>query len=408
MNFEDAFAAVMKCGGFDAIFGNPPYGAELTHASEEYLRAKIKTATKDLYTYALFMERAIHLSKPRAKISMIVPTGWYSGAKFPDLRRFLACQTDPDSFVNLPYDVFKAWVDTTVFVVTKRAEPTAWPRTASHPVSIRTFPKRHRITSEAEFYSDVRSVDFAAWFAGGKDEYLTYADSKTTILIRKVQEGGKPLREFADVQRGVTPFKLTEKTIYNTSQPAFDGTVRRYSLERGPKRFIRYDQTLMEFKPERYFKGPRLLLRELISRQFRLQASKATDDFVTNKSMQSILQFPGGPDLNYLLGVINSRLMSWYFLHRSNIAQRDDFPKIVLKETRELPIASPEQARHDDMVEKVAAMLAAKKDFARAKTDKDRTYYENKIAALDRQIDHLVYDLYGLTVEDIGIVEAVG
>lgn len=193
---------------------------------------------------------------------------------------------------------------------------------------------------------------------------------------------------------------------HKTSKRAFDGTVRRYSLDRGPKRFIRYDRTLMEFKPERYFKGPRLLMRELISRQFRLQAAKAIEDFVTNKSMQSILQCPGAPDLNYLLGVINSRLMSWYCLHRSNIAQRDDFPKIVLKETRELPIASPEKALHDEMVAKVANMLAAKKDLAKAKTDKDRTYYENKCATLDHQIDHIVYDLYGLTEDEIRIVEA--
>ena len=405
MNFEDAFPEVMKRGGFDAIVGNPPYGAELTAVSEDYLRAKFKTATKDLDTYALFMEQVLKLTKPGGRISMIVPTGWYSGAKFPALRRFVACQTDPLSFVNLPYDVFKAWVDTTVFVVAKRAEPTAWPRTTSHLVSIRTFPKRHRIASETEFYSDATSADFAEWFANGKDEYLTYADAKSTFLIRKIQEHGKPLQEFADVQRGVTPFKLTENATHKTSQPAFDGTVRRYTLDRGPKRFIRYDQTLMEFKPERYFKGPRLLLRELISRQFRLQSAKATDDFVTNKSMQSILQSPGGPELNYLLGVINSRLISWYFLHRSNIAQRDDFPKIVLKETRELPIAPPDQTRHDDMVAKVEAMLEAKKQLSKARTDKDKAYYESKCAALDRQIDRLVYDLYGLTPEEIAIVE---
>ena len=172
MNYEHAFPAVMMRGGFDAVFGNPPYGAELTQASEEYLRSKLKTATRDLDTYALFMEKAVRVSKPCAKISMIVPTGWYSGAKFPTLRRFMACQTDPDCFVNLPYDVFKAWVDTTVFVVAKRAEPTAWPRTASHPVTIRTFPKRHQITTDAEFYRDVTSVDFADWFASGKDEVL--------------------------------------------------------------------------------------------------------------------------------------------------------------------------------------------------------------------------------------------
>jgi len=391
--------------GFDAIIGNPPYGAELTPLSQDYLRAKFKCATKDLDTYALFMEQAVRLTKPGGRISMIVPTGWYSGAKFPTLRRFIACETDPESFVNLPYDVFKAWVDTTIFVVTKRDQPTVWPRAEEHPVSIRTFPKRHRISNEAEFYDNLTTADFAKWFADGKDEYLTYADAQTTLLMRKIQEGGKPLKELADVQRGVTPFKLTERPTHKTSQPAFDGTVRRYLFERGRKCFIRYDQTLAEFKPERYFKGPRLLLRELISRQFRLQATKVTDDFVTNKSMQSILHTSGGPDLNYLLGVLNSGLMSWYFLRRSNIAQRDDFPKIVLKETRELPIAHPDKAKHDAIVRLVERMLAAKKQLAKARADADRQYHERRCAKLDQQIDELVYKLYGLTDEERTLVE---
>ena len=57
------------------------------------------------------------------------------------------------------------------------------------------------------------------------------------------------------------------------------------------------------------------------------------------------------------------------------------------------------------MVTKVGAMLEAKKQLAKAKTDKDKTYYENKCAALDRQIDRLVYQLYGLTEEEVQIVE---
>jgi hypothetical protein len=56
-------------------------------------------------------------------------------------------------------------------------------------------------------------------------------------------------------------------------------------------------------------------------------------------------------------------------------------------------------------VTKVDAMLEAKKRLAKVKTDKDKTYYENKCAALDRQIDRLVYDLYGLTEEEVQIVE---
>jgi hypothetical protein len=69
----------------------------------------------------------------------------------------------------------------------------------------------------------------------------------------------KPLSDFADVQRGVTPFHLDEKPLFTSSKPAFTGTVRRYIFEEGNTAYIRYDDTLAEYKPERYFKGKRLL-----------------------------------------------------------------------------------------------------------------------------------------------------
>jgi len=182
-------------------------------------------------------------------------------------------------------------------------------------------------------------------------------------------------------------------------------------FESGDKCFIRFDQSLAEPKPERYFLGSRLLLRELISRQFRLQAVKVTADFVTNKSMQSLLPSSNGPDLNYLLAVINSRLMSWYFLRRSNVAQRDDFPKIVLKETRSLPIRTinfsdrADKTRNDQMVKLVDHMLELHKELSAARTPQEKTALERQIAATDAQIDQLVYDLYGLTEDEIKIVE---
>ena len=43
--------------------------------------------------------------------------------------------------------------------------------------------------------------------------------------------------------------------------------------------------------------------------------------------------------------------------------------------------------------------------MGKAKTDRDKAYYESKCTALDRQIDRLVYDLYGLTDGEIQLVE---
>src|SRR5437867_2343974 len=108
---------------------------------------------------------------------------------------------------------------------------------------------------------------------------------------------------------------------------------------------------------------------------------------------------------------ILSRLMSWYFLRRSNVAQRDDFPKIVLKETRSLPIRPIDHSdhadkfRHDQMVKLVEQMLQLHKRLSAAKTPQENTSLERQIAATDTQIDRLVYDLYGLTEAEIKIVE---
>jgi uncharacterized protein YjfI (DUF2170 family) len=127
--------------------------------------------------------------------------------------------------------------------------------------------------------------------------------------------------------------------------------------------------------------------------------------------MQSILRRPDGPDLEYILGILNSRLMSWYFLRRSNIAQRDDFPKIVLKESRSLPIAPLDlanlqgRAKNERMVKLVEGMLALHTQLATAKSAAQKALMQRQIDATDAEIDRLVYDLYGLTAEEIAIVE---
>jgi type I restriction-modification system DNA methylase subunit len=409
-DWQSELPQVMKSGGFDVILGNPPYGASLTDEEASYLSDAFIATTKDLDTYGLFMEQATNKTKPFGYVSMIVPTGWYSGPKFSKLRKFVATQTDPKSFVNLPYDVFKdAWVDTTIFVARKRKVPSPWPRTEKCDVTIRTFAKRHKIRTVHEFHESLSSADLSEWFATGGDEYLTYADARTTHLLQKLSTNGvKVLGDCADVQRGVTPFNLSDKKRWAASRPAFDGTVRRYTLERGPQCFIRFDDSLAEPKPERYFLGSRLLLRELISRQFRLQAMMVEEDFVTNKSMQSILCIEGGPDLEYLLGCLNSRLISWYFLHRSNIAQRDDFPKIVLKESRSLPIpvvTGKNRKEAEGLSSEVKQMLALQAKAATSQSEHESDKLKRQIAATDSRIDQMVYSLYGLNEKEVAVIE---
>ena len=64
-----------------------------------------------------------------------------------------------------------------------------------------------------------------------------------------------------------------------------------------------------------------------------------------------------------------------------------------------------QKAQHDRMVQLVETMLKVKAQVSAAKTESDRTYLEDKCTGLDRQIDQLVYELYGLTPEEIAVVE---
>ena len=60
------------------------------------------------------------------------------------------------------------------------------------------------------------------------------------------------------------------------------------------------------------------------------------------------------------------------------------------------------------MVQFVEQMLALHKQLAEAKTGHEQTLLQRQIDATDRQIDKLVYELYGLTEEEIKIVEGQG
>jgi hypothetical protein len=112
----------------------------------------------------------------------------------------------------------------------------------------------------------------------------------------------------------------------------------------------------------------------------------------------------------YLLGVLNSRLLRACWLQRF-YDQRRTFPKIKGTYLKELPIAAPEagdkqgQARRDRMVQLVEGMLGLQRQLAVASSEHQKTLLGRQIEATDRQIDRLVYELYGLTDEEVQLVE---
>jgi hypothetical protein len=112
----------------------------------------------------------------------------------------------------------------------------------------------------------------------------------------------------------------------------------------------------------------------------------------------------------YVLGCMNSKLL-WRFLQEIAAGRRGGFIEAKPFYVEQLPIraidfSNPEEvAQHDKLVSLVDSMLELHKKKREAKMERDKELYDRQIKAVDAQINRLVYGLYGLTEEEIAIVE---
>ena len=114
--------------------------------------------------------------------------------------------------------------------------------------------------------------------------------------------------------------------------------------------------------------------------------------------------------LHYLLGLLNSRLLTFRFRFIGklksggileyfwNSISKLSIRRIDFSDVRDV-------ARHDRLTQLVKRMIKTKQQLTEATTDYDKNLYGRKCVNLDYQINMLVYELYDLTDEEIGIIE---
>jgi hypothetical protein len=144
----------------------------------------------------------------------------------------------------------------------------------------------------------------------------------------------------------------------------------------------------------RTFKGKRILVQEITGgRDKRIVAAYLFGSH-HSRDVIPIKLIAQNQHPFYLLAVINSWLISWYH-HRCNPkAQKGLFPKVLVSDLKRLPIYCASDADQRPIVELVERILLAKRQDEQA-----------DVSALEHEIDQLVYALYGLTTEEIQIVE---
>ena len=134
-----------------------------------------------------------------------------------------------------------------------------------------------------------------------------------------------------------------------------------------------------------------------MSRAHRLMDGLTDESFVTNKNLYIIRSLDSEIAIEFLLGIINSSLYSHLYSSRVSGSVKDDFPQVTMTDFLSLPFPSVNDADQRPIIKLVDTIHVAKA--------KDR---EADTSALEAGIDQLVYKLYGLTEEEIAVVEGTG
>ena len=406
------FKDIMKSGGFDAIIGNPPYGANFDKEDEEYIRRKFRSVTNSLDSFIMFVEQAGELLNQEGYFGMIIPSGWVSTPSSKKLRERFAEQFRPTSFVSLPYDVFDgAYIDT--IIVTAKAQSTgkSWSELRNSAVDLVVFPIRMQVEGAKDFIAYRKEGDFADWIKTPNKEFLVLSSREQAALVKKLRNTPTTLDSVVEIMRGIETYNPRPSKECRKPKRAFNGEMLRYELDLGPLAYEGYPPDIETGKPIKFFRGPRILLRQLLSRKFRLQAVYAEQEFLTNQSVQSLIPRNEFPDIKCCLAILNSRLLSWLFCQINLVARRDDFPKTIIKQTRELPFPKLEEEipadkkRHDRLIKLVDKMISLTPKLRAAKAESEKQTLQNAVDATDQEIDQLVYELYGLTKEEIALIE---
>ena len=414
--FHEIFKS--KTSGFDAVIGNPPYGAEFPAKSLNYLNTHFKTFVWRGESYLLFIEQAINLLNLGGLFGYIVPDTYLNLGFTKSLRTFLLSQTKLREIVSLPAEIFPNTTVDTTLLFTEKAKFV--PSFHECSVQVKTFDKKCKI----DMISNPKRtfvVSTDVWHRN--NAFLVHAEPTEINLISRIASLHHPLSDYADLFYGIKVYQVGKGSPPQTENirdtkpftsnrredvsflPMLDGKhIGRYMLLWNRNNWVKYGPWLAEpRKPEKY-QGEKLLIRKIVGKT--LIATYFPETSYCNTLLYVLKRNPR-IDLAYyyLLGILNSIFMGWYYRKKFQISDSDTFPQIMIRDILQFPIPKPDKSKHDKMVKLVERMLDLHKKLAEAKVPDEKTKLQRQISAADSAIDKLVYDLYDLTDEEIKIIE---
>jgi hypothetical protein len=220
--------------------------------------------------------------------------------------------------------------------------------------------------------------------------------------LQSLARGSQELGSLVSVSRGEEIGKKDTKDRGRI--PILVGEdVSRYHTAK-PTRYVNRSS-----KDKDIYRAPKILVVKTGSS---IVAAVDNDGFIT---MQSLYSLHSEPDCEYshlyILAILNSRLIR-FWIEKGFTSYKKLFPQINQTTLMAVPVArlnmdsAEGSASHANIVEKVSRMLELHARLAKARSGEEKARLQRLIDRTDGEIDGLVYELYGLTEEEIGIVES--
>ncbi|MDI6782913.1 MAG: N-6 DNA methylase [bacterium] len=402
--------------GFDAVIGNPPYVLIEESKEKDYLQLKYKLSTgkPDLYRY--FIEKSHEILKKGGLFGFIIPNSVLTIPGCKNLREYLLCDGGLVKIVNFWGRVFeKASINNVMIFTQKYSE-------VSEIDIIDDQSEIPNATTLLEAEKRINSVEKKTWLNNEQFQFYISSSIDFDKLISKIRTCSVELSSVAKYTLGMQVYHNSmhsnehiKQRVYHaknkkdeTFWPESGGNnIQRYNFIENFKEYVSYGEWCYNKPPWEFCSKPRILIREIPSKT--LVCTFSNGIHIPKKAV--IIIIPERVDFNYLLGILNSKLIGYYVATIGEKGSQRLFPRVSLTTVRKLPIrvinfSEPsEKAKHDRMVELVDQMLTLHKQLASTKTPDEQTVLQRQIDATDHQIDRLVYELYGLTEDEIKIVE---
>lgn len=439
-DWEKEFSQIFKNGGFDCVIGNPPYvNINTMPEYHEYFSKKyseIHTGYNDLMYY--FLYRGINLLN-KTGIYGVITSNYFLGNEYAKkLRLFLNSKvTSIINFKNA--QIFsEASVHTTLlFAKNENTEN-----------EIKIFTYRENKSPQEVILNE--SYDFSTLTKNELSDTWLIADKSSTSIINKINTNSVFLGDIAEIVKGAetgkngifsVPYKIIKDNLIEEEivrKCIKNSHIHRYHINSVDLFLIYCDNNFSSKKYPNTYKYLEKYKNELSDRRgpknneyewwrlhrpsvkefhdapekiivpYRAEHNRfAYDDqqfFNDGGDIRAIVMKENcGYLIKYILALLNSTLLDWYFgfIGKTKGNSREYFNKPLAL----IPIKSATQSQQQELANLATLMMDAVKRQQEAKSDQEKNICKMRIEAIDAQINAKVYALYGLTEDEIAIVE---